>query len=385
MSQPIDSLSSRHFILLSLFTGLVGAFVYPLISYFLIEELGKSPVYIGIYMVSITLSGLVISQYLAKLADKGVGTKKLYMLANTGVIIALCIYIVSGSFWLILGAGICFMAFGNASIPMMLTLSRQWANKSSINITKFNAQLRASISMAWMLGPPLGFSIIATSGFNIAFSLAILFALVGIMFVWQRLPEPSKDKLPPKLDHEVKATKRFWYLAAAVAMGSMANNMYTSSLALYTITELQLPGYTPGLLMGLVAGLEIPIMLNANKFCRFMSKTQVMALAFVFGGVFYLGMFFATTLWQLIALQLVNAIFYGLFAGVGLTLMQEQIPERVGFTSAVYSNAFKIGVMCGASIMGLIAQFSSFQFTLIGAFLASSTGIIFLKLFAASR
>lgn len=380
-----QAVSAKFFIILSILTGLVGAFVHPLMSYFLVDGLNVQPVYIGLYMVSVTLSGLVISQMLGGMADKGVSSRKMYMLANTGIVLALLVYIFSDQFMWVLFAGVCLMAIGNASMPQVLTLSRQWAGDQErsqpINITAFNARIRAGISFSWMIGPPLAFVVLDVIGFSGTFSIAIVAALVGIVFVWQCLPEQKRCQQAHAENEIGKAPWSFWCLATAIVLGSMGNNMYTSALPLYTLKELQLPSYTPGLLMGLVAGLEIPVMLFSSRLCRFVSKQKLMIVAFVFGFLFYFGMFAAETLWQFVALQCLNAVFYGLFAGIGLTLMQEQLPKRIGFTAAVYSNGFKVGVMLGASCTGFIAQLFSFQYALIGAMIASLCAIGFMLLF----
>lgn len=280
------------------------------------------------------------------------------------------------------------MAMGNASIPQVLTLSRQWANQqtkpNTINATKFNAQIRAGISFAWMMGPPLAFMLLAITGFSGVFTIAIIAALAGIIFVWRFIPE---NTCTPKNQNDKKTTqapKAFWYLSIAIVLGSMGNNIYTSSLPLYTIKELGLPSYSPGVLMGLVAGMEIPIMLLSSRLCSKFKKSSLMIAAFIFGFIFYACIFKASSLWQFALLQVINALFYGLFAGVGLTLMQEQLPERIGFTAAVYSNGFKIGVMIGASCTGIIAQFFSFQYSMLGAMVAAGLAIVFMVLFRLS-
>jgi SET family sugar efflux transporter-like MFS transporter len=366
--------SSRGiFIALSLLTGLTGAFIHPLMSLFLVDGLGVEPIYIGVYMVSVTLSGLCISQIFGSVADKGWSARKLYMVANGGIILALLIYIHVSWFAAVLIAGLCFMAMGNASMPQMLTLSRQWANtlpkSSGIDMAQFNAQIRASISFAWMLGPPVAFWLLSATGFQGVFWVAITAAFFGIVFVRRCVPEHS---LPLKIKSEqhnetTSIPLAFYFLTAAVTLGSMSNNMYTSALPLHTIKDSGLPSYTPGLLMGLVAGIEIPVMLLSGRLSKITKKSTLMIIAFAFGMAFYLGMFHANTLWQLLVLQFINAVFYGLFAGIGLTLMQDMLPQRVGFTSAVYSNAFKIGVMLGASSTGLIGQYFEFRYAFLGA------------------
>jgi len=380
---PAHSTSPLAFIVLSVMTGLIGGFIYPLLSFFLVDEINIKPAYIGVYMVLVTVSGLTVSQFFGRLADNGRNPKHMYIVANIGIILALCVYANTHSFIAVLLAGIGLMSLGNASMPQMLTLGRQWANtQPNIDITAFNAQVRAGISFSWMIGPPIAFSVVAILGFAGVFSLAIAIACSGILFVVFIIPTPPpKPHTNNQKTQHTKAPLSFWFLALAVVMGSMGNNMYTSSLALYTIKELQLASYMPGVLMGLVAGLEIPIMLWSSRLSKKISMPTIMLCAFGFGFVFYIGIFFASELWHFIALQILNAVFYGLFAGVGLTLMQAQLPNRVGFTSAVYSNAFKIGVMFGASITGLIAQLLSFQYANLGAACSAILGACCLLLF----
>ncbi len=377
----MSSVSPILFIILSTLTGLVGAFIYPLMTYFLVDELKVEPMFIGVYMVTVTLSGLVISQFLGGLADKGTSARKLYVLANTGIICALVFYMTTDSFALVLFAGICFMSFGNASIPQMLTLSRQWANHHTVDITQFNARIRAGISFAWMMGPPLAFALLASVGFIGSFGMAIFASILGVLFVWRMIPEQPVQVKAIQGESKEPAPWSFWFLSGAVVLGSMGNNMYTSSLPLYTINELGLPSYTPGVLMGVVAGVEIPVMLVSSWLCKYFSKQTLMNVAFVCGGMFYTGIFFAESFSVLLGLQLINAVFYGLFAGLGLTLLQEQLPTRIGFTAAVYSNGFKVGVMIGASSTGLIAQFFSFQFAMLGATITTLFSLIFMVLF----
>ena len=148
-------MSSRHafspqlpFLLLSLLTGLTSSFVTPLMSYFLIDEINVEPIYISIYMVSVTLSGLVISQYLGHLADKGFNANRLYGLTMICVGIAMVAFIFSKQFWHVFLAGVLFMSVGAGAVSQMLTVSGLWAKNQDIDLAAFNSKVRAAISLA---------------------------------------------------------------------------------------------------------------------------------------------------------------------------------------------------------------------------------------------
>ncbi|MCO7252225.1 sugar efflux transporter [Pseudoalteromonas sp. Ps84H-4] len=371
------------FILLSMLTGLMGAFVNPLMSLFIIEGLQTPPVYLGVYMVAVTITGLIISQWLGGMADKGTSARKLFMVAVSGMVCALVTFANATAFWQVLLAGVLFLAMGNAAIPQMMTVARQWAGRQqNIDITSFNSRLRAAISFAWVGGPPLGYLLASGGEFSRSFFFAAACALVALIFAFKFIPDYSAKKSQHSSEPAAAASLSFWLLGLAIMLGSTGNIMYSSALPLYSITELGFAEHTPGLFMGVVALLEIPIMLYAAKLAKRYSKVSMLVVAFCCAIVFYLGVFFATQVWHLIALQVLNGLFYGIFAGIGLTVLQDQLPERIGFTSAFYTNAIKLGVMCGAGATGVIAQFHSFRFASLGSMLAVSLALGCLILFS---
>ncbi|WP_249930192.1 MULTISPECIES: sugar efflux transporter [unclassified Pseudoalteromonas] len=371
------------FILLSMLTGLMGAFVNPLMSLFIIEGLQTPPVYLGVYMVAVTITGLIISQWLGGMADKGTSARKLFMVAVSGMVCALVTFANATAFWQVLLAGVLFLAMGNAAIPQMMTVARQWAGRQqNIDITSFNSRLRAAISFAWVGGPPLGYLLASGGEFSRSFYFAAACALVALIFAFKFIPDYSAKKSQHSSEPAAAASLSFWLLGLAIMLGSTGNIMYSSALPLYSITELGFAEHTPGLFMGVVALLEIPIMLYAAKLAKRYSKVSMLVVAFCCAIVFYLGVFFATQVWHLIALQVLNGLFYGIFAGIGLTVLQDQLPERIGFTSAFYTNAIKLGVMCGAGATGVIAQFHSFRFASLGSMLAVSLALGCLILFS---
>jgi len=382
----VKALLKQHgviFILLSMLTGLMGAFVNPLMSLFIIEGLQTPPVYLGVYMVAVTITGLIISQWLGGMADKGTSARKLFMVAVSGMVCALVTFANATAFWQVLLAGVLFLAMGNAAIPQMMTVARQWAGRQqNIDITSFNSRLRAAISFAWVGGPPLGYLLASGGEFSRSFFFAAACALVALIFAFKFIPDYSAKKSQHSSEPAAAASLSFWLLGLAIMLGSTGNIMYSSALPLYSITELGFAEHTPGLFMGVVALLEIPIMLYAAKLAKRYSKVSMLVVAFCCAIVFYLGVFFATQVWHLIALQVLNGLFYGIFAGIGLTVLQDQLPERIGFTSAFYTNAIKLGVMCGAGATGVIAQFHSFRFASLGSMLAVSLALGCLILFS---
>lgn len=365
----------------------MGAFIHPLMSLFFIQELESPPAFFGFYTIAITLSGLVISQYLAAKADQGYSTLSMYLFSVLGIGSGLMLYGVlthtqQHSFILFVIIAMVFIAMGNAAIPQMLTLARQWSTESGdVNITQFNTRLRAAISIAWVIGPALGFIVAAHFSFTVAFYLAAGCGLIAAVFAYCFAPRVTYIRQQQHGEKKQPVPFSFWLLVSAIVLGSGANVLYSSALPLYTIDELNISPALPGLFIASAALLEIPIILFSGRLARFFNKTKLMMVAFIFAMIFYTGIYFAQFAWQFFALQAINAIFYGLFAGLSLTTLQEQLPKRVGFTSTLCSNALKVGMMLGSTAMGVIAQFSSFRHANIGAFIAVLLGFLCLLSF----
>ena len=69
--------------------------------------------------------------------------------------------------------------------------------------------------------------------------------------------------------------------------------MYASALSLYTINELSFANNIPGIFMGMVALIEIPVMLSSAKLSKRITKTVLLGFAFSCAILFYIGVFFA--------------------------------------------------------------------------------------------
>ncbi|WP_428241584.1 sugar efflux transporter [Gynuella sp.] len=370
-------LQQRNLLLLTTaLSGLTFSFMMPLMSLFLVDELKAEPFVIGVYMIAMTASGLIISQWLGNLADRGFSTKTLFLLAMAAIALAAIIYANTHSFWVVLVTGTLLVGLGNSSSPQILTLSRQYIEQTGQDVTRFNTLVRASFSLAWIAGPPFSFSLVASLGFAAAFYAAALVAVINIIIGYKVLPDYRKPKAAQVKQTHPPLSLTFWLLGLVMGLGSISNSMYISAMPLHVLNELALPEYLPGVLMGMAAGLEIPFMLYSARLTAYINKNHLLVISFMAALLFYGGIYLATESWQLISLQVLNGLYFGVFAGLGLTMVQELMPERIGFASAFYTNCLRVGSMTGHASTGLIAQFMDFKSTALFAFSAILVAIV---------
>ncbi|MOA24928.1 Sugar efflux transporter A [compost metagenome] len=74
------------------------------------------------------------------------------------------------------------------------------------------------------------------------------------------------------------------------------------------------------------------------------------------GVLFYLGLILFHSREALLALQLFNAIFIGIVAGIGMLWFQDLMPGRAGSATTLFTNSISTGVILAGVIQGALVQ-----------------------------
>lgn len=107
--------------------------------------------------------------------------------------------------------------------------------------------------------------------------------------------------------------------------------------------------------MGTAAGLEIPAMILAGYYVKRFGKRKMMVVAVAAGVLFYLGLILFHSREALLALQLFNAVFIGIVAGIGMLWFEDLMPGRAGSATTLLPTVFRPGDHGGGD-SGALAQ-----------------------------
>ncbi len=363
------------YLFVSLFTGLSSGFFYPLLGIFVVDGLHASPFEMGIFLALSILSGVLVSQRIAKLSDENGDRRKIILFSQGAFIFVMILFTVVRSYYVALFIMLSISSFTAAAMPQTYTLAREFADKNlGKNATLFVSLMRAMMSLSWVIGPPLAFILYGKYGFNGAFIFAASAMLFSSFIVWTMFP--TRKAIQSDLNEHRRFTGLSWrkregislYLCALLML-FWANSMYVMSMPLYVTKELGLSGEIAGQLMGLAAFIEIPVMVLAGIWAIKIAPKKLMILGAASASLFYICLFYSQFLWQIYALQLLNGLAVGITASLGIVIMQNMMSQQMGVATTLFNNCLMIATLMSSISVGLVAEFKDYHsviFMMIG-------------------
>ena len=351
-------LPSTAFLIVAFLTGIAGALQTPTLSIFLTDEVHARPAMVGFFFTGSAVIGILVSQFLAGRSDKRGDRKSLIVFCCLLGVLACTLFAWNRNYFVLLFVGVFLSSFGSTANPQMFALAREHADKTGREAVMFSSFLRAQVSLAWVIGPPLAYALAMGFSFTVMYlSAAVAFIVCGVM-VWLFLPSMQKEL--PLATGTVEAPRRnrrdtlLLFVICTLMWGS--NSLYIINMPLFIINELHLPEKLAGVMMGTAAGLEIPTMLIAGYFAKRLGKRFLMRVAAVGGVCFYAGMLMAHSPVILLGLQLLNAIFIGILGGIGMLYFQDLMPGQAGSATTLYTNTSRVGWIIAGSVAGIVAE-----------------------------
>ncbi|WP_436858352.1 sugar efflux transporter [Citrobacter tructae] len=347
------------FMLVAFMMGIAGALQAPTLSLFLSREVGAQPFWVGLFYTVNAIAGIGVSLALAKRSDSQGDRRKLIMFCCLMAIGNALLFAFNRHYLTLITCGVLLASLANTAMPQLFALAREYADSSAREVVMFSSVMRAQLSLAWVIGPPLAFMLALNYGFTVMFAIAA--GIFAISFLLIALMLPSVARVEPQADVPVTQVggwqdKNVRMLFIASTLMWTCNTMYIIDMPLWISAELGLPDKLAGILMGTAAGLEIPAMILAGYYVKRFGKRRMMVTAVAAGVLFYLGLIFFHSQTALLALQLFNAVFIGIIAGIGMLWFQDLMPGRAGSATTLFTNSISTGVILAGVIQGAVAQ-----------------------------
>ncbi|OCG04441.1 sugar efflux transporter [Gilliamella apis] len=350
------------FLVTTFIIGVAGALQSPTLSRFLSFEVGADPRLVGLFFSINALASIIGSYLLAKYSDNKGDRRKIVIFCCLMGLANSLIFAYSRNYYVLITLGVFFAALASAAMPQVFAMAREYAEKSGRNAVAFNSLIRAQLSLAWVIGPPLSFGLAIHYGFTSMYLCAMSMFIISMFVVAVFLPPVEKKSIsslsPSQLataNQSIFTNRNVMCLLLSTIFMWTANMMYIIDMPIYVEKVLHLSDSLPGALMGLAAGIEIPVMIIAGYMVPALGKRNLFFIAIICGILFYIGMILFTDPTMLYVLQLFNALFIGIVANIGIIYFQDLLPTRMGVASTLFNN----GIICSIILAGIIQGFAS--------------------------
>ncbi|MCG9595968.1 sugar efflux transporter [Vibrio sp. Isolate25] len=375
------------FIITAFVSGLCGAFFYPLSSLFIVEALGASPMMLSAYMVTAVTSSVIVSQIIARYSDQGWQRKRILVTSLSCYFITVVSFIFIREYWLAILVVTLFGSVSGAAFGQLFALGREYGDSKLEDSTSFLSIMRAGIAIAWVFGPPIAFVLKAQFGFSASFAVSAIIVSVAIVVIIRYLPSgvtkaSGNERNSRLLGSSVNVLTVLY--AFVVVFAFTANNLYIVSMPLYLSQEVKVEANWLGVLFGVAALCEIPVMFYAGRLAARYSAVRIMCVGLFSGCVFFLTMLMAVDKTTLILAQIFNGIFIGSCATLGMVVLQDMMRDRLGTASTLFSNLLNVSMLVASLAVGLVGEMYSYYSAFYVCLSAVVSALLLLVLFSYS-
>jgi len=346
--------------LVFLAVGISTAVVVPFLSLFLSTAVSAGPAKVTVFLIVAPLSGVVMGTLIGRLSDRRAIRRRLLIGAALAGLVGSALTVFIRDYWILLGLTMTATALAGTMFPQTFAYARQVLQRDTAHQAAMGiSTLRTVFSLAWVAGPPLAAVLLHAGGLAYVYGMAAatyaLAALVAILWLDEVGPAAAANPDEPP----VPAANRTNLLltGAAFTLLMCPLTLTVQALPLFIRDDLGGDAAEAGLILGLCAALEIPLMLSLGALATRIPLRRLVLAGAASGAVYY-GLATATSsIWLLVAGQLVDALFIAAVSGVGISYVQDMLPGQPGRASTLYSNAFPIGAVLAGPLFGLAQQF----------------------------
>ena len=247
------------------------------------------------------------------------------------------------------------LGMGATAFPLLFAVAKvQAAEANPLAASRSITLLRASFSLAWGVGPALGAIVVREDNYNALFWVSALFSGLAFAPLALKLGAASAPVgvavVSPRLGAAVVLA------ASSLTLFSMALGMGAVALPIAITADFGGSKFDVGLAASLCALLEVPVMMAIAARPSLFLGYRGMRLGFVAIALFFVACALARSVEALVWVQILRAAGIGLVSCIGISYLQDLMPNRVGAASVLYSNTSQIGQLLAGLAAGAWAE-----------------------------
>ena len=338
----------------SVLVGFRDSMSLPYNTLFAVERAHMGPLEVGVFLTLRAAGAIVASLLFGAWFDRKSSLWPLLVALGSGAAGYGLMTATTDFAWLCL-IGTVPLGMGAAAFPLVFAAAKGWAAKTDLaTATRSITLLRASFSLAWGVGPAIGAFVVRDDNYAALFWVSAAFSALALLpLAMSRIAAPSPVRVASD-----GARLVFVVTLAAVSLTlfSMAIGMGTVALPVAVTVDFGGSKFDVGLAMSVCALLEAPVMVGIAAAPKLCQGFRGMAVGFVALAVYFVAAGLAPSSEALIWSQLPRAVGIGFVSCIGISYLQDLLPNRVGAASALYGNTGQIGSLLAGLASGAWAE-----------------------------
>ena len=348
--------------------GLTAAALSPTLSLFLANAVHAAPFLIGLFFTAYAAAEIVAGLVTGWLSDRMRDRRVLIGLVSlAGAVGMLCLALIR-DYTVLLVTCVVFISIGAGSLGQMFAYANEFATARGRDITAYSSVMRSFFSGAYVVGAPLGLTLMAKYGFRpLYLGVTVITLAMGAVGRWGLRPVPRKAggetagagagrKGLWQTIREARLPGRVWLLLGVTLALGTVTQMYNIDISLHVTKNLGRSAQLVGWMVGLTAVVEIPVMIVAGRAARRLGSGRLVGASAVLAVVSYCLMAVVSTPEALLAVAALTGVWQGVALSIPMVMVQQETPGGVGVSSSIYGAVFSgAGLIAGAVSGGTAA------------------------------
>ena len=371
----------RALITASVLVGFRDSMAEPYLILFAVDTAHLTPLALGAFLTVRAVGAVAFSMGFGLWLDRAPSTVPLTLALLMGLLGFVLLAVTTRPLLLMLIAGVP-LAAGSAAFPQLFALAKGHLDRADGGTAERGiAVMRASFSAAWAIGPVLGALVVGAYDYAGVFLVSAGCGLLAYgSLVWSGVRASDATRRPEGATGGLRTKVGIGIAAAGFTLFFMAMVMGSVALPIVVTRDLHGPAGDVGVIMATCALLEVPVMIAVALRPATLGGFGGLAAGYVAMAVYFLLMIAAPTVPLVIAAQALRAIGIGLVTCVGISYMQELMPNRVGAAAALFTITGQIGALLAGLAAGGWAELFGYRSMFVASAVQAVLGLILLGL-----
>jgi SET family sugar efflux transporter-like MFS transporter len=353
-------------IVCNLLLGISVAFTLPFTSMFGLHEVGMGAGQFGIFMAITSLSAIAISTHLARLSDSRYSRKRMLLLGGVGGILGYLAFAWIRNVPLLCVCGSVLLGISSITFSQLFAHARNVLDSSDVEprlVPLYMNIFRLFFALSWTVGPLISSMVMSRFSFQGIYvataGLSFIFVLVVLFFVPDARPLPNlaapRSSMPLRQAIQLRGMSANLVAFVLIAMCTTIGMM---NLPLLIVETIHAHESAVGSAYSIAPIFEIPLFIYLGVLATRVKLVTLIRGAVLLAILYYLGLAFASTTWQIYLLQIASAAVVAVTSGIAIAFFQDILPGQTG----VSTNLYVISVQLGSTIGYLLFGFLTLRF-----------------------